>query len=64
MRQRQLRGRGREIRLSGPYPNLQLLKGRSWFDVPLVYVNQRRAIVEKGASGERVFNDTFAAWAE
>ena len=25
--------------------NLQLLKERSWFDMPLVYVNQRRAIV-------------------
>ncbi|MFL6813243.1 MAG: hypothetical protein ACJ8EK_04295, partial [Bradyrhizobium sp.] len=31
--------------------NLQLLKERSWFDVPLVYVSQRRAIIaiEKGA---------------
>ena len=30
--------------------NLQLLKERSWFDVPLVYTNQRRAIIaiEKG----------------
>src|SRR6266404_5215073 len=46
--------------------NLQLLKERSWFDVPLVYVNQRRAIIaiEKGAPGERAFNDAFAAWAE
>ena len=46
--------------------NLQLLKERSWFDVPLVYVNQRRAIIaiEKGAPGERVFNDAFAAWGE
>ena len=44
--------------------NLQLLKERSWFDVPLVYVNQRRAIIaiEKGAPGERAFNDAFAAW--
>jgi hypothetical protein len=46
--------------------NIQLLKERSWFDVPLVYVNQRRAIiaVEKGAPGERAFNDAFAAWGE
>jgi hypothetical protein len=46
--------------------NLQLLKERSWFDVPLVYVNQRRAIIaiEKGAPGERTFNDAFAAWGE
>jgi len=46
--------------------NLQLLKERSWFDVPLVYVNQRRAIiaVEKGAPGERAFNEAFTAWGE
>jgi hypothetical protein len=46
--------------------NLQLLKERSWFDVPLVYVNQRRAIIaiEKGAPGERAFNDAFTAWGE
>jgi hypothetical protein len=46
--------------------NMQLLKERSWFDVPLVYVNQRRAIIaiEKGAPGERAFNDAFAAWGE
>jgi hypothetical protein len=32
--------------------------------VPLVYVNQRRAIIaiEKGAPGERAFDDAFAAW--
>jgi hypothetical protein len=46
--------------------NLQLLKERSWFDIPLVYTNQRRAIIaiEKGAPGERAFNDAFAAWGE
>ncbi|MGX1347412.1 hypothetical protein AB7M49_000988 [Bradyrhizobium elkanii] len=46
--------------------NLQLLKERSWFDVPLVYTNQRRAIIaiEKGAPGERAFNEAFAAWGE
>jgi hypothetical protein len=46
--------------------NLQLLKERSWFDVPLVYANQRRAIIaiEKGAPGERAFQDAFAAWGE
>jgi len=46
--------------------NIQLLKERSWFDVPLVYVNQRRAIIaiEKGAPGERAFNEAFAAWGE
>jgi hypothetical protein len=46
--------------------NLQLLKERSWFDVPLVYTNQRRAIIaiEKGAPGERAFNEAFSAWGE
>jgi hypothetical protein len=44
--------------------NLQLLKERSWFDVPLVYANQRRAIIaiEKGGPGERAFNEAFAEW--
>lgn len=44
--------------------NIQLLKERSWFDVPLVYTNQRRAIIalEKGAPGERAFNDAFTVW--
>jgi hypothetical protein len=34
--------------------------------VPLVYANQRRAIIayKKAASGERAFNDAFAAWGE
>jgi hypothetical protein len=46
--------------------NIQLLKERSWFDVPLVYSNQRRAIIaiEKGAPGDRAFADAFAAWGE
>ncbi len=44
--------------------NLQLLKERSWFDIPVVYNNGRRAIlaVEKGTPGERAFNEAFAAW--
>jgi hypothetical protein len=46
--------------------NIQLLKERSWFDVPLVYSNQRRAIIaiEKGAPGDRAFADAFASWGE
>lgn len=46
--------------------NLQLLKERSWFDVPIVYSNQRRAIVaiEKGSPGDRAFADAFQAWGE
>jgi hypothetical protein len=44
--------------------NLQLLKERAWFDIPIVYNNGRRAIlaVEKGTPGERVFSEAFATW--
>jgi hypothetical protein len=44
--------------------NLQLLKDRSWFDIPVVYNNGGRAILalEKGPSGNRAFADAFAAW--
>jgi Caspase domain/TPR repeat len=46
--------------------NLELLKGRAWLDVPLVYRNQRRAIIaiEKGAPGDSAFADAFAAWGQ
>jgi hypothetical protein len=44
--------------------NLQLVKERGWFDIPVVYGNNRRAIVaiEKGTSGDRAFADAFKAW--
>jgi hypothetical protein len=44
--------------------NIQLLKERSWFDIPMVYANNRRAILamEKGTPGERAFNEAFAVW--
>ena len=44
--------------------NLGLLQERAWFDIPLVYSNQHRAIVaiEKGGSGEGVFKTVFTAW--
>lgn len=37
--------------------NLQLLRERSWFDIPIVYGNQRRGIIaiEKGSTGEMAF---------
>jgi hypothetical protein len=40
------------------------LKERGWFDIPVVYNNNRRAILamEKGTPGERVFADAFEAW--
>lgn len=44
--------------------NIQLLKERSWFDIPIVYTNNRRAIlaIEKGTPGERAFAEAFASW--
>jgi hypothetical protein len=44
--------------------NVQMLKERQWFDIPVVYNNNRRAIlaVEKGTPGERVFAEAFTAW--
>jgi len=44
--------------------NLQYLKEQSWIDIPIVYANGRRAIlaIEKGASGERSFNEALLAW--
>lgn len=46
--------------------NLQLLRARGWFDIPIVYSNGVQAIltVEKGADGDRVFKQVFAAWRE
>ena len=44
--------------------NFQLLKERGWFDIAVVYNNNRRAILamEKGAPGERVFVEAFKSW--
>jgi len=44
--------------------NIQLLKDRPWFDIPIVYNNGGRAILamEKGPPGDRAFADAFAAW--
>jgi hypothetical protein len=44
--------------------NMQLLKDRSWFDIPIVYTNGGRAILamERGPPGERAFAEAFAAW--
>jgi len=46
--------------------NLQLLKERPWFDIPVVYNNGKRAIlgIEKGPAGEHVFEDTLRAWGQ
>jgi hypothetical protein len=44
--------------------NLQLLKDRAWFDIPVVYNNNRRAILamEKGTPGDRAFTEAFKVW--
>ena len=41
-----------------------MLKERAWFDIPVVYNDNRRATLamEKGTLGERVFADAFTAW--
>jgi class 3 adenylate cyclase len=46
--------------------NEQLLKGRSWLYIPIVYTNGGRAILalEKGPSGDRAFAEAFTAWEE
>lgn len=45
--------------------NLELLKGRNWIDVPLVYTTGRRALLtlQKGEAGAKAFNDAIAQWA-
>ena len=44
--------------------NEQLLKDRSWFNIPVIYANGGRAVLamEKGPPGDRAFADAFAAW--
>lgn len=44
--------------------NIQLLKERDWFDIPIVYTSGKRAILamEKGTPGARAFEEAFRAW--
>ena len=44
--------------------NMQLIKERPWFDIPIVYTNGGRAILamEKGPPGDCAFADAFTAW--
>ncbi|HEX5210632.1 MAG TPA: hypothetical protein VFW22_02715 [Pseudolabrys sp.] len=46
--------------------NIQMLKERDWFDIPLVYNSNKRAIMalEKGTPGARAFEEAFRAWGE
>jgi hypothetical protein len=44
--------------------NVELLKDKPWFDIPVVYSNGNRAILamEKGPPGDRAFAEAFTAW--
>jgi hypothetical protein len=44
--------------------NTQLLKESAWIDVPIVYGTGKRALItlEKGGTGERVFDEAFKDW--
>ncbi len=46
--------------------NIQLLKERDWFDIPIVYTSGKRAILalEKGTPGVRAFEEAFRAWGQ
>jgi hypothetical protein len=46
--------------------NIQMLKERDWFDIPLVYTSGKRAIMalEKGTPGGRAFEEALRAWGE
>jgi hypothetical protein len=46
--------------------NIQLLKERDWFDIPVVYTTGKRAIlaIEKGTPGARAFEEAFRAWGD
>jgi hypothetical protein len=46
--------------------NVQLLKERDWFDIPIVYTTGKRAIlaIEKGTPGARAFEEALRAWGQ
>jgi hypothetical protein len=46
--------------------NIQLLKERDWFDIPIVYTSGKRAIlaIEKGTPGARAFEEAFRTWGD
>ena len=46
--------------------NIEMLKDRDWFDIPIVYTSGKRAIlaVEKGTPGGRAFAEALKAWGE
>ena len=46
--------------------NLSLLNQMDWIDIPVVYRTGRRALftMEKGLTGQKVFNDALTAWGQ
>jgi hypothetical protein len=44
--------------------NIQLMREGSWFDVPILYSDQTRALItfEKGIPGDKVFETVMASW--
>ena len=46
--------------------NTELLRDRSWFDIPVVYSNGGRAIiaVEKGEVGNRLLDEALLSWGQ
>jgi len=46
--------------------NIELLKKRAWFAIPVTFDDKKRALIslEKGPSGERVFTEAFAKWGD
>jgi len=45
--------------------NVQLLREGSWFDIPILFSDQTRALItfEKGIPGDKVFETVMASWA-
>lgn len=44
--------------------NIEKLREGTWFDMPLLFKDQQRALItfEKGGAGELLFKEVFAAW--
>jgi hypothetical protein len=44
--------------------NVQLLREGSWFDIPILFTDQTRALItfEKGIPGDKVFETVMASW--
>ena len=44
--------------------NIDLIKSRGWFDIPILLTNGRLAklTIEKGAYGERLLNQALQSW--